>query len=73
MPGVQRRLGLMPRAVSDSWKPVMADFRAVYAVITAQALPELRDSAVRSGIWFAYNFKSLRCNDAAVNVQTAAP
>ncbi|CSR27405.1 Uncharacterised protein [Shigella sonnei] len=51
----------------------MADLRAAYAVITAQALPELRDSAVRAGIRFAYNFKSLRCNDAAVNVQTAAP
>ncbi len=49
----------------------MADLRAAYAVVTAQALPELRDPAVRSGIRFAYNFKSLRCNDAAVNVQTA--
>lgn len=72
MPDVRRLRGLMPQLFQIAGDRVMADLRAAYAVITAQALPELRDSAVRAGIRFAYNFKSLRCNDAAVNVQAAA-
>ena len=63
----------IPQLCQIAGDRVMADLRAAYAMITAQALPELRDSTVRAGIRFAYNFKSLRCNDAAVNVQTAAP
>ncbi len=35
----------MPLVVPDSWRPGYGGLRAAYAVITTQALPELRDSA----------------------------